>query len=446
MKNGEPHIDVAIVFFPAHKNQERKMERHGYSDTEVSKRGYSRKKYKSPRFQSKHPQLEEDRGKPKRRTSVEKKIVEDDPDNDESDDAQFSSDEFGKRPQYDDKIIVTGRMRKKQAARSKGGEFQSRRQKRRLYCCCVSSLIKIQILYDYFAREIYSSKSIWTVTLNGDVLILSKSPDGQKRSSHIKTKDDISHHIRDPINISHPENQVVFVFEFGATVFWGFSKGEEKHLLQLFIQFSDKQFRYVADEFEKGEDDMAFVTSSSIDGVHVTGDVIILPVMDYTYEFLLSLSYAIAQSSVVSVFEHRIEVKVADYKYIPESLSLGKPIELSSDKLGMMIGDIFVIKHDLNLHTDILDTPDTLWAAQDRHITDYDTMYRYLELESRVVLINKRLDMLKEVLEMLQQHQADAHINTLDTIIIWLLALEVIVQVFGGGGMWLGFWGADRLG
>ena len=187
---------------------------------------------------------------------------------------------------------------------------------------------------------------------------------------------------------------------------------------------------------------MAFVTSLKSPNVHISNDMIILPsLIKPTFELLLSQSYAIAQSAVVSIFEYKIEMKLYEYKYIPEALAKDEIINLSSDNLGMMLGDIFRLQYELNLYSDILDIPDALWATKDDHLLISDQIFRYLEIESRVILINKRLNIQKEVLQMLQQHFHTAHMGYLDTIIIWLLALEVIVQVFGGGGMLLGFWG-----
>ena len=50
------------------------------------------------------------------------------------------------------KIMRTGRQRKKIASRSKGGEFQQRRKKRRVYFCCVSNEIDIEHLHDNFDK------------------------------------------------------------------------------------------------------------------------------------------------------------------------------------------------------------------------------------------------------------------------------------------------------
>ena len=107
---------------------------------------------------------------------------------------------------------------------------------------------------------------------------------------------------------------------------------------------------------------MAFVTSPNVDIITIGNDVIILP--DETLaKQRLALSYAIAQSTVLSIFEARIEKKMEDYKYIPETLAAVGSIHLEQTELGKMIGEIFVVRHDVNLHSDILDTPDFFWEV-----------------------------------------------------------------------------------
>ena len=80
----------------------------------------------------------------------------------------------------------------------------------------------------------------------------------------------------------------------------------------------------------------------------------------------LSVSFAIAQSSVLAIFEARIERKVEEYKYIPETLAAYGKVHLTERQLGMMIGDVFVIRHDVNLHTEILGMA---------HINSFFTIY-----------------------------------------------------------------------
>jgi hypothetical protein len=58
----------------------------------------------------------------------------------------------------------------------------------------------------------------------------------------------------------------------------------------------------------------------------------------------------------------------------------------------------------VNLHFDVLDTPEFFWE-QDKYKNVYDRLHGYLELTKRVELLNKRLDIMKELLDMLADEQ-----------------------------------------
>jgi len=156
-------------------------------------------------------------------------------------------------------------------------------------------------------------------------------------------------------------------------------------------------------EFQHGEDDMAFVTAGSVPAaedpssnnfparyafesavsplptetmymqmqmlqndpshssiITIANDVISVP-ENSSVKSRLAVSFAIAQSAVLAVFEARIECKIEEYKYIPETLAKNGKVKLSPKQLGTMIGEVFVIRHDVNLHSEILDKPDFFW-------------------------------------------------------------------------------------
>lgn len=341
---------------------------------------------------------------------------------------QYLLDEFGANTNdAGNKILRTGRQRKKLAARSKGGEFQSRRKKRRVYFCCVSSEIDVQKLYDYLVGA-GGLLHGWKYQLHGGVLHLFKGGVSENNipvsntgnpatsgrpSSPIAVRSGITfngnlnnssslieeyelpssassdiYSIRNPININKdlvPSNdnvlsdsknsprpivmssgkadqqpgemydewidslkisnigaQEVFIFDFGSVVFWNFSRGEETNLLKTIRMFVTKGL-VGANEFKSGQDDMAFVTSPEIDVIQIANDVITLP-EDTQVKQRLSVSFAISQSSVLAIFEARIERKVNEYKYIPETLASSGKVNLSERQLGIMIGEVFVIR------------------------------------------------------------------------------------------------------
>jgi len=90
--------------------------------------------------------------------------------------------------------------------------------------------------------------------------------------------------------ISSPGAQEVFVFDFGAVVFWGFSRGEETNLLKTIRMFVTKGFVEMR-EFQSGEDDMAFVTSEA-KIISIANDVISLPEDSmYSSAYMIALLY-----------------------------------------------------------------------------------------------------------------------------------------------------------
>mmetsp|Transcript_2089 Transcript_2089/g.4408 ORF Transcript_2089/g.4408 Transcript_2089/m.4408 type:complete len:105 (-) Transcript_2089:322-636(-) len=97
-------------------------------------------------------------------------------------------------------------------------------------------------------------------------------------------------------------------------------------------------------------------------------------------------------------------------------------------QLGLMIGEVFVIRHDVNLHSEILDTPDFFWKEE--HFTDvYSMVQAYLEMTGRTAILNTRLDMLCELLDVLQQQLETAHSTKLEWTVIWLIVAEVVLQM-----------------
>ena len=95
----------------------------------------------------------------------------------------------------------------------------------------------------------------------------------------------------------------------------------------------------------------------------------------------------------------------------------------------MMIGEVFVVRHDVNLHTEILDLPSFFWN-EERFEDNYTMVMEYLEMSRRTEILNKRLDMLRELLDVLQHQMENEHGVKLEWIVIWLIVAEVVVQLF----------------
>lgn len=141
-------------------------------------------------------------------------------------------------------------------------------------------------------------------------------------------------------------------------------------------------------------DDMEF---SLGDKSRVVSDEVVLGTSDPIER--LAASYAFAQSVKLSVLETRVNKTISKTQSVPIELARTGKINLTSVDISKKIGLLFVERNTVNT-TDLLDTPEFLWES-DEFEPIFERMQSYLDIERRVDLLNQRLDVIKELLEML---------------------------------------------
>nr|CCA16505.1 conserved hypothetical protein [Albugo laibachii Nc14] len=214
------------------------------------------------------------------------------------------------------------------------------------------------------------------------------------------------------------EQKSAFIFATGSFVFWGFSIEEEEAFVQTIKPFCIGLFKQVQ------AIDMLFAFS---DTSRIEKDSILLCSDSATEK--LAISFAMAQSTKLDVFEQRVEDRIQNTKDIPFDLAYKGSIHYSQIEISKLIGQLFIELADVNLHSDILDEPDYFWE-DDKHEPLYKNMVQYLEVRARVKILNMRLDILRDLVDVLNQVLTQQHGATLEWIIIWLLAVEIIISVF----------------
>jgi uncharacterized Rmd1/YagE family protein len=73
-------------------------------------------------------------------------------------------------------------------------------------------------------------------------------------------------------------------------------------------------------------------------------------------------------------------------------------------------------------------TPEFLWNDSEFEPV-YKNIFRYLEINPRIEVLNKRLTIVGELLDVLRSQQEHIHANKLEWIIIILVAMEVLLQL-----------------
>lgn len=211
-----------------------------------------------------------------------------------------------------------------------------------------------------------------------------------------------------------------FFFSYGAAVLWGVSK--EVGLIMLReIAFAYEQ-HYIHDRIHDNEAEMDEFTFVYGDTAKIFEDEITLPNTDMLTK--LAFSHGIAQSVKLGTFETRLQKTFNTSKQIPEDLADHGKISLSRREIRRKMGQLFIERNSINLNMDVLDTPEFFWEYPELE-PYYKLMAKYLDIETRVGVLNHRLDVIHDLFEMLGNELNHLHSSRLEWIIIILIVMEV---------------------
>jgi uncharacterized Rmd1/YagE family protein len=105
-------------------------------------------------------------------------------------------------------------------------------------------------------------------------------------------------------------------------------------------------------------------------------------------------------------------------------------LNISQRELLKLSGELYMYKAYIHLQSDVLDIPDWFWDNEDVEPL-YGKMARYLDIKPRVNVLNTRLETINSMYDLFR---TELHVRTdqrLEWIIIWLIVIEVVLQVFG---------------
>ncbi|GAB4238308.1 MAG: RMD1 family protein [Chlamydiales bacterium] len=254
----------------------------------------------------------------------------------------------------------------------------------RCYSCCTAASYDIKSLY-------LNLKDQYSVTLHRDALYV--------------------------IMPNEASTADIIFFNYGCTVMWGLDKQEESSWLDIVKPYESKPVETL--EFE--ELSYYFGDKPKIENNELT-----LP--DDNPLSLLAFSHGLAQSVKLGTFEERIQKTYNATKHIPEELAnLGKT-SLSRKEIRRMMGYLFIERNSINLHFEVLDTPEFFWEHPELESL-YSLISNEMDIVTRVEVLNQRLDVVHELFEMLGNELNHQHSSRLEWTIIILIIIEVILTV-----------------
>ncbi|PIL27688.1 hypothetical protein GSI_10841 [Ganoderma sinense ZZ0214-1] len=217
-----------------------------------------------------------------------------------------------------------------------------------------------------------------------------------------------------------PTEAEIFIFEYGTVVIWGMTEAQEKRFLSSLKRFEVERLAPQDVEME----DLNFYYASYS---RIYNDVITLR-KGSSYMTKLSLSHALAQSVKISLFENLISATIEDTKDIPEIISATGKIDMNHKEIMRKIGELFLLRTNINSVGSVLDSPEVFWTYPDLQPL-YDAARSYLEIPQRIDLLNSRVEVLQDMLQLLKDTVTSRHAERLEQIVIALIAVEIVLGI-----------------
>jgi len=99
---------------------------------------------------------------------------------------------------------------------------------------------------------------------------------------------------------------------------------------------------------------------------------------------------------------------------------------MKREEVVKILGRLFTSRVDVNLSSNILDTPMIFWANEPNLHPLYSAVREYLEIKPRIQVLNERCQVFLDLAEILSDAIADKKM----TNITWIIIILIIISIF----------------
>ncbi|CAG9853904.1 unnamed protein product [Phyllotreta striolata] len=240
----------------------------------------------------------------------------------------------------------------------------------------------------------------------------------------IENNDNVIHAI--PKYKVDDEIREIFFFRDGSVVMWNITDLESSNILKFLRQFEEDSYsqRLVQTECEV-MNYKHHTAANKQSSVSKEGNIVFAPIEDLTlHKFAYSNGMVI--SVKLGIWEACLDKYISEMEFVTEELKRGK-IKMTREEVLKKHGELFALRHYLNLSSDVLDTPDFYWDNdQLEHL--YRQMCGYFTINKRTRVMNEKLNHCVALIELLSTHLSTKHSTKLEWTIIVLIMVEVFFE------------------
>ncbi|XP_037598134.1 required for meiotic nuclear division protein 1 homolog isoform X2 [Cebus imitator] len=141
-----------------------------------------------------------------------------------------------------------------------------------------------------------------------------------------------------------------------------------------------------------------------------------------------AFSNALCLSVKLAIWEASLDKFIESIQSIPEALKAGKKLKLSHEEVMQKMGELFALRHRINLSSDFLITPDFYWDRENLEEL-YDKTCQFLSIGRRVKVMNEKLQHCMELTDLMRNHLNEKRALRLEWMIVILITIEVMFEL-----------------
>ncbi|KAK7142749.1 hypothetical protein R3I94_012182 [Phoxinus phoxinus] len=219
----------------------------------------------------------------------------------------------------------------------------------------------------------------------------------------------------------------IFFFREGSVVFWNVEEKTVKAVMRILEQHEIQAYEVALIHWENEE--INYSVGEGHSKLH-HGIFLFNGELDYEQVVLekFAFSNALSLSVKLAIWEVSLDSFVESIQSIPEMLKSGQRVKLSRAEVMQKIGELFSLRHCINLSSDLLITPDFYWDREDLEQL-YDKTCQFLNINRRVKVVNEKLQHCTELTDMMRNHLSEKHSLRLEWMIVVLITIEVMFEL-----------------
>ncbi|XP_069824499.1 required for meiotic nuclear division protein 1 homolog [Dendropsophus ebraccatus] len=223
------------------------------------------------------------------------------------------------------------------------------------------------------------------------------------------------------------DSGVIFFFREGVVVFWNIEESSMKQVMKILERHEIQPYEVALVHWENEEINYSFADGHTR---LVKGEIVLDSELEADDLILqkFAFSNALSLSVKLAMWESTLDTFVESIQSIPEMLKARRRLKLSHDDVMQKIGELFALRHRINLSSDLLLTPDFYWDRENlEHL--YDKTCQFLSINRRVKVINEKLQHCTELTDLMRNHLNEKHGLRLEWMIVILITIEVLFEL-----------------